>query len=83
VEDTALSAANDLLAVIQKALDRKAEDAKGWSSARQLAKEWGVSVAHASRRLRDGVEAGAIERRAFRVTTGRGLYPVPHYRAKK
>ena len=53
----------------------------GYKTVSQLANQWGLSYSHCSRRLREGVIAGIVSVKKFRVHNGqRGLYPVPHYR---
>ena len=55
----------------------------GWRTSRQWAEAWKIPHSSASKYLRDGEEQGLIEARRFRIVTGRGVYPVPHYREKR
>jgi predicted transcriptional regulator len=56
---------------------------KGWKTMSQLATEWGISIAHAIRLIRKGIDMGTVEQRKFRIQNGRrGVYPTWHYIAK-
>lgn len=55
----------------------------GWQTAREIAEESGKSIARVSEVLRDAVERGLVEVKAFRIRTGGKVYPVPHYRRVK
>jgi hypothetical protein len=51
----------------------------GWFTVTQLCEETGRANATISKRMTDMVRQGKAEMRRFRVMTGRGVYPVPHY----
>jgi hypothetical protein len=55
----------------------------GWFTVAQLADETRHARATIGARMRDMVRRGKAETRRFRVMTGRGVYPVPHYRLLK
>lgn len=81
MEAPALSA-NAWLEQIRAAVAGEPDDATGWKTCEALADEWHLSREQAGRMLRKGEKAGKVERKKFRVMTGRGLYPTPHYRLK-
>jgi len=55
---------------------------EGWFTAAHLAAEMRLDISTVSQRIRRKIEAGQAESRRFRIVTGRGVYPVPHYRLK-
>lgn len=55
----------------------------GWFKCTDLAKESNVSIPTVLRKLRKLIAAGKIETAKFRVMTGRGPYPIVHYRYAK
>lgn len=55
----------------------------GWFTAQQWADKWGLSLSQASIYLRTGIKQGLVEQARYHVHTGRGVYPVPHYRETK
>jgi hypothetical protein len=68
-------------ALLQDAL--KAEDdvvPEGWETADQISVKIGKSFSHTAKLLSDAARRGAIERRAFKITTGLVRRPVSHYR---
>lgn len=75
----------ELLRLIRNAVGNKPETVPpGWRTARDLAEQWGIQIGQTLKHLREGMAAGVIEFRKFRVENGqRGVYPVPHYRAKQ
>jgi hypothetical protein len=52
----------------------------GWFTVTQLCEKTGRANATISKRMTDFVRQSKAESRRFRVMTGRGVYPVPHYR---
>jgi len=72
------------LVKLSEALSREDEIVpKGWFTAREWARKWGIRAAQTRERLRDAVEDGEMELRNFRIWSGQRLYPVPHYRERK
>jgi hypothetical protein len=55
----------------------------GWFTVTQLCEKTGRASATISKRMTDFVRQGKAESRRFRIMTGRGVYPVPHYRLLK
>jgi hypothetical protein len=55
---------------------------KGWLTSLQWAKRWGLSASHTRRLITEGLAAGKVQHRAFRIRSRNGVYPVPHYRAR-
>lgn len=55
---------------------------EGWLTSRQLAKVWNTSWPNARYRLTNAKTKGLVEEKFFRIATGRGPLPVPHYRPK-
>jgi predicted transcriptional regulator len=55
----------------------------GWFTVADLADEMKRDRSTISQRMRDMVKRGKAESRRFRIMTGRGVYPVPHYRLLK
>lgn len=55
----------------------------GWHTVVEWAAAWGLARAQTNRLLREGEQAGLLERRTFRIDSGSRVYPVPHYREKK
>jgi hypothetical protein len=54
----------------------------GWFTVADLAAEMRLDISTVSQRLRRRITAGQAESRRFRILTGRGVYPVPHYKLK-
>jgi predicted transcriptional regulator len=54
----------------------------GWFTVADLADEMKRDRSTVSQRMRDMVKRGKAEMRRFRIMTGRGVYPVPHYKLK-
>lgn len=54
----------------------------GWQTCDQIADELNLSRVQTSIYLRKAVKADSVAVKRFRIMTGRGMYPVPHYRAK-
>lgn len=52
----------------------------GFKTSKQIAAESNRSLSHTIKQLLSLVEAGAVERKEFRISTGKRPYPVPHYR---
>jgi hypothetical protein len=52
----------------------------GWFTVADLADQTQRRPVTVSGRMRDFVRQGKAEMRRFRIMTGRGVYPVPHYR---
>jgi predicted transcriptional regulator len=55
----------------------------GWFTVADLAAEMRLDISTISQRLRRRITAGQAESQRFRILTGRGVYPVPHYRLLK
>ena len=74
----------ELLARLQEAMATK-EDIipEGFKTRAQWEKEWGCSHAHAKNLLKAGESAGLIEVRKFKIKSGMGVAPIPHYRPTK
>jgi len=51
----------------------------GWKTSAQWAQRWKLSIPQTSRIIRRGVKDRAIKRRVFRIRSGCGLRPIPHY----
>ena len=72
--------ANAFLDQIKAAISGKPDVVpKGFKTAVQWAKEWGMSPSTAARTLSKGVRAGLVKVLKLRAETGRGIFPVPHY----
>lgn len=54
----------------------------GWITALDLAAKLGKSRDTVGNQLTCAVQAGRAEMKRFRIMTGRGAYPTPHYRLK-
>jgi hypothetical protein len=54
----------------------------GWFTVADLAEQTQRRPVTVSGRMRDFVRQGKAEMRRFRIMTGRGVYPVPHYKLK-
>ena len=54
----------------------------GWITAHDLAAKLGKSRDTVGNQLTCAVKAGRAEVKKFRIMTGRGSYPTPHYRLK-
>lgn len=54
----------------------------GWKTAVQLAELTGRERSTITNRMALLVRQGKAEMKRFRVITGRGVYPTPHYRLK-
>jgi hypothetical protein len=54
----------------------------GWFTVAELADEIKRDRSTVSQRMGDMVKRGKAEMKRFRIVTGRGVYPVPHYRLK-
>jgi len=52
----------------------------GWFTIAHLAEEYGRERSTVTNRIKDLIAQGKAESRRFRIMTGRGVYPVPHYR---
>jgi predicted transcriptional regulator len=55
----------------------------GWYTVGDLATEMKLDRSTVSQRMRVMARKGQVEVRRFRILTGRGVYPVPHYRLLK
>jgi len=55
---------------------------QGWLTARALAKKIGRAEKTTGNLLRAAVADGRAERQSFRIITGAGVRPVPHYRLR-
>ena len=76
--------ANILLEELRRLAQRKSDVIPpGWKTARQLAKEWGVSRWMARSFIIAGVENGKLAKQVFRVKLGEYPKPVAHYAVKK
>jgi predicted transcriptional regulator len=72
---------DDLLSRLAEALQAKVDEVPAeWRTAEQIAREAGKAPQTACRYLREGMRAGLIESRTFRIHSGARIYPVPHYR---
>jgi DNA-binding MarR family transcriptional regulator len=54
----------------------------GWFTVADLADEMKRDRSTVSQRMRDMVKRDKAEMSRFRIVTGRGVYPVPHYKLK-
>ena len=54
----------------------------GWRTPTEIAAEMGLSHSHVQIICRDQFRAGKLLRKKFRIQTGRGPYPVFHYKEK-
>lgn len=54
----------------------------GWFTPADYARERGISVCTAERKIRAAVDLGIVERRLFRMQKHSRMFPVPHYRIK-
>lgn len=73
----------EALKVLEAAVNRKPETPpEGFLTSAQWAQAWNIGMSTAQRKLKLGVEAGAVEVRKFRVLEGSsGLAKaMPHYR---
>jgi hypothetical protein len=52
----------------------------GWFTIAQLSEEYRRERSTVTNRMKDLIARGKAESRRFRIMTGRGVYPVPHYR---
>jgi len=64
-----------------KLLDSE-EATDGFKKNVDWAAEWGITPAYTRRLIKRGLEQGIIEKKIFRIATGSGVRPVPHYRKK-
>ena len=55
---------------------------EGWRTPTEIAAEMGLSHSHVQIICRDQFRAGKLLRKKFRIQTGRGPYPVYHYKEK-
>jgi hypothetical protein len=56
---------------------------EGWFTTADCAKSWNLSRARTFFLIRQSIESKKCEMRKFRImTTGRGIFPVHHYRFK-
>jgi predicted transcriptional regulator len=55
----------------------------GWFTIAQLSEEYRRERSTVTNRMKDLIARGKAEMCRFRVMTGRGVYPVPHYRLLK
>jgi len=53
---------------------------EGWFTTREIAEALGRSLPRANHYLREGLAAGQVHKKSFRIMTGRGIIPVPHYK---
>lgn len=75
---------SNLLADLAEALRNGGIDTvpEGWQTAQQYAAEARLSLQRCHAILQQGINAGMVETKKFRIKTGERVYPVPHYRAK-
>ena len=52
----------------------------GWFTTREISVAIDRSLPRVYCYLREGRESGHIQKKSFRIMTGRGLLPVPHYK---
>ena len=55
----------------------------GWMTVLEIAEKLGKSREHMSHLVAAAFKRGELEKKTFRILTGRGPYPVPHYRVVK
>lgn len=56
---------------------------EGWMTVAQVSRALGKSPSHTRYLIREQVREGRAIMREFKIKTqGRGVYPVPHYKAK-
>lgn len=53
---------------------------EGWLTVWQICAITNKSRTNTTQRVADMVKQGKAERKMFRILTGRGVYPVPHYK---
>ena len=56
---------------------------KGYKTAQQLSREWGLKTARTGHILKELEEEKKIQVKTFRIKTGNKTYPVPHYKIIK
>lgn len=52
----------------------------GWNTIAELAEACGKDRSTVTHRVTKLIQEGKAEKRAFKILTGRGVYPVPHYK---
>ena len=55
---------------------------EGWRTPAEIAAEVGLSLTHVTMICRAQYRSGKLLRKKFRIQTGRGPYPVFHYKDK-
>lgn len=72
-----------LLDDIQRLIQGEEEKpAKGYKLTSEWADEWGKSVSHTSKLIREAVRRGLMVAKPYRRKVGLRLMPVPHYGRK-
>lgn len=79
----ALTAVDALRAIERELATTRADTVPpGWRTSDQWAAETQRDPCTVGKILRAGVDSGIVERRQFRIVTGRGVCKVWHYRTK-
>ncbi len=74
---------NALLNALRDAVAVKPDKVeKGYMPVSEWAVKIGKSDSRTSKLLSQGIKAGKVELKTFRIYTGRKIYPIPHYRLK-
>lgn len=69
----------NMLQTIRSRLNQPDKVPKGFRTAPQWAKYWNLSDNHARKLLTCGIEQKVVKRVCFKIQTGVGVRPVPHY----
>jgi len=56
---------------------------EGFQTAKEIGEQWDLGEARTSSLLREGVQAGILEKKHFRIKAGTMLRSVSHYREVK
>jgi hypothetical protein len=74
---------NDWAKIIADANSRDAENVpEGWLCRSQLEEEWGFSQSHTLKTIQTLCKKGKVVMKKFKVSTTRGIMPIPHYKIK-
>jgi hypothetical protein len=55
----------------------------GWATIAELSEKMSKSIPQVSVLMRRALKRGEVEKKKFRIVTGRGPFPVPHYKRVK
>jgi len=75
-----VTGSHDLLRTLQVISGGHEEVPEGWRTSAGWSEVFGLSVPRTQTLLRNGVKAGVMERRSFRIESGARIAQVPHYR---